>query len=107
MCITTTPQPPYYAVIFTSQRSEGDQEGYGNMAEKMMKLAARQEGFIGAESVRDAGGMGITVSYWCSIEAVEQFKKQSLHVEAQREGKTCWYSEFGLRVCKVERDTFL
>lgn len=106
MSITITPQPPYYAVIFTSKRSEGDQ-GYSNMAEKMIKLAAGQEGFIGAESVRDAAGMGITVSYWRSIEAVEHFKNQSLHVEAQREGRSCWYSDFGLRVCKVERDAFL
>ena len=36
--IATTPQPPYYAVIFTSLRSPGDQ-GYAQAAEQMLELA--------------------------------------------------------------------
>lgn len=106
MSITQTPVPPYYAVIFTSQRTEGDQ-GYSSMAEKVLELAAQQEGFIGAESVRNRAGLGITVSYWQSLEAIEQFRNNSLHAAAQKKGRNCWYSEFGLRVCKVERDSFL
>ena len=58
-----TPQPPYYAVIFSSQRTEGD-HGYSAMAERMVELASRQLGYLGAESVRDSSGFGITVSYW-------------------------------------------
>lgn len=106
MSITQTPAPPYYAVIFTSQRTKEDQ-GYNSMAEKVLELAGQQDGFIGAESVRNGAGLGITVSYWRSLEAIEQFRNNSLHAAAQKEGRNCWYSEFGLRVCKVERESFL
>jgi heme-degrading monooxygenase HmoA len=67
--IAKTPEPPYYAVIFTSQRTEGD-GGYGHMAERMIDLAAMQPGFLGVESVRGSEGVGITVSYWSSEEAI-------------------------------------
>jgi heme-degrading monooxygenase HmoA len=102
--IANTPKPPYYAVIFASQRTEGDQ-GYGKMAEKMVELAAQQEGFLGVESARDEG-LGITVSYWESLEAIKKWKDHSLHRVAQEKGKTVWYQNFSLRVCKVERDSF-
>jgi heme-degrading monooxygenase HmoA len=102
--IAKTPKPPYYAVIFASQRTEGDQ-GYGKMAEKMVELASQQDGFLGVESARDEG-LGITVSYWESLEAIKIWKDHSLHQVAQEKGKTLWYQNFSLRVCKVERDSF-
>ncbi|MED1863836.1 antibiotic biosynthesis monooxygenase [Fictibacillus nanhaiensis] len=102
--IAKTPQPPYYAVIFASQRTEGD-GGYGKMADKMVELASKQEGFLGVESARDEG-LGITVSYWESIEAIREWKENSAHQVAQDKGKTEWYKNFALRVCKVERDKF-
>jgi heme-degrading monooxygenase HmoA len=102
--IAKTPNPPYYAVIFASQRTEGDQ-GYGKMAEKMVELASQQNGFLGVESARDEG-LGITVSYWESLEAIKNWKAHSLHQVAQGKGKTVWYQNFSLRVCKVERDSF-
>lgn len=61
--IAKTPEPPYYAVIFTSLRTKGDR-GYGHMADRMIELAARQPGFLGVESARTKDGLGITVSYW-------------------------------------------
>ena len=106
MTVAKTPAPPYYAVIFTSKRTEGD-NGYAAFAEEVLKLAEQQPGFLGAESARDPDKVGITVSYWDSLEAVRKFKNEVRHMEAQRLGKELWYSTFGLRVCKVERDTFL
>lgn len=91
-------------MIFASQRTEGDQ-GYGKMAEKMVELASQQEGFLGVESARDEG-LGITVSYWESLDAIKKWKDHSLHQVAQEKGKTIWYQNFSLRVCKVERDSF-
>ena len=61
MSLAKTPTPPYYAVIFTSTRTEGD-NGYSQMAEEVLKLAEQQPGFLGAESVRNADRVGITVS---------------------------------------------
>jgi heme-degrading monooxygenase HmoA len=103
--IASAPAPPYYAVIFTSKRTDGD-NGYAQIAERVVKLAEKQPGFLGAESARNADGTGITVSYWDSLTAIKTFKEETLHVEAQRMGKDRWYATFGLRVCKVERDLF-
>ncbi|MCP3809473.1 MULTISPECIES: antibiotic biosynthesis monooxygenase family protein [Paenibacillus] len=103
--IAKTPRPPYYAAIFTSERTEGD-SGYGVMGDKMVELAAQQPGFLGVESVRDHNGVGITVSYWESLDAIKNWKHNELHKVAQEKGKSEWYKTFGLRVSKVERDYF-
>lgn len=99
--IAQTPAPPYYAVIFTSKRTEIDR-GYGQMAERMKTLASQQEGFLGMESARDE--LGITVSYWRDEASINKWKAEIEHKEAQRLGKEWWYSNFQVRVCKVERD---
>jgi heme-degrading monooxygenase HmoA len=101
--VATTPKPPYYAVIFTSLRTEGD-HGYDQMAARMVELAAQQPGFLGVESVRDATGLGITVSYWESEDAIRRWKAQTEHRQAQAKGRTQWYAGYQLRVARVERD---
>jgi heme-degrading monooxygenase HmoA len=93
----------YYAVIFTSQRTEGD-NGYGRMADRMEELASKQPGFISVESVRDSSGAGITVSYWESLEAIRNWKKNEAHQVAQEKGKQDWYESYKVRICKVERE---
>ena len=100
--IVETPEPPYYAVIFTARRTEGDQ-GYGAMAERMAELAATQAGFLGMESVRGADGTGITVSYWTDEEAIARWREHALHRVAQERGKAVWYEAYALRVARVER----
>jgi heme-degrading monooxygenase HmoA len=98
-----TPEPPYWAVIFSSQRTEGD-DGYGQMAERMVELAEGQPGYLGIESVRDpATGFGITVSYWSSAEAIVAWKRLTEHVAAQRTGRERWYEHYELRITRVER----
>lgn len=91
----------YYAVIFTSIRNEGD-DGYAEMAERMEALAKTQEGFLGVESARNE--IGITVSYWTSLEAIKNWKAHSEHLIAQQYGKQKWYSFYKVRICKVERE---
>ncbi|RND01207.1 antibiotic biosynthesis monooxygenase family protein [Lysinibacillus halotolerans] len=102
--IAKTPEPPYYAVIFASQRTNGDR-GYGKMADKMVELASQQQGFLGIESARDEE-LGITVSYWDSLDAIKNWKEHAAHQVAQERGKAEWYKNFSLRVCKVERHKF-
>ena len=99
--IARTPSPPYYAVIFSSYRTEGD-NGYDAMAERMVELASQQPGFLGIESVRE--NLGITVSYWENLEAIRNWKQNAEHNEAQRLGHQQWYSGFRVRVAKVERE---
>lgn len=98
----STPEPPYYAVIFSSVRTPGDQ-GYGQMAERMLELAAQQPGFLGVDSVRGADGFGITVSYWASVEAIAAWKRQAEHVAAQEAGRALWYQHYEIRIARVER----
>jgi heme-degrading monooxygenase HmoA len=104
LLIAQTPSPPYYAVIFTSVRSDNDAKAYAQMAERMVELAQEQPGFLGVESVRDAEGFGITVSYWDSPESIRRWKEHAEHKIAQDKGKSEWYERFFTRVCLVERD---
>lgn len=97
-----TPEPPYYVVIFSSLRTAGD-DGYGQMAERMVELAFSQPGFLGVESVRGSDGFGITVSYWESEEAITNWRMNGEHRVAQATGKARWYADYQLRVAKVER----
>lgn len=97
-----TPEPPYYAVIFTSTRTVVD-EGYGSVADRMVELAAQQPGFLGVESARGADGLGITVSYWSSLEAIAAWKANGEHRVAQSSGHKKWYEHFETRIAHVER----
>lgn len=99
--IAKTPEPPYYAVIFTNIRTEIEQD-YAATAELMVELAEKQAGYLGHESVRN--GLGITISYWESLDAIKAWKMQSDHIIAQQRGRKEWYAAFKTRICKVERD---
>jgi heme-degrading monooxygenase HmoA len=95
---------PYYAVIFSSQRTETGAEAYELMAAKMLELAKAQPGFLGVESVRDPSGAGITLSYWESEESIKAWRAHVAHLVAQRRGRAEWYASFTVRICKIDRD---
>ncbi len=99
--IAKTPKTPYYAVIFTSIRTEGDND-YTAMADKMVSLAGKQPGFLGIESARNA--VGITVSYWESLEAIKNWKSHIEHTVVREKGRSEWYAKFKVRISKVEHD---
>ncbi|WP_336882525.1 antibiotic biosynthesis monooxygenase [Priestia koreensis] len=92
----------YYAVIFTSTRTPM-QKGYEEMAIKMVELAEQQKGFLGIESAQDSP-LGITISYWRSLEDINQWRNHAAHKVAQEKGKSEWYASFSLRVCKIEHE---
>jgi heme-degrading monooxygenase HmoA len=99
--IAKTPTPPYYAVIFTSEKTEDD-NGYSEMAERMEELAKQQEGFLGMESAKE--NIGITVSYWKDLESIRKWKMNAEHLGAQEKGREFWYKTYKTRICLVERD---
>lgn len=99
--IAVTPQPPYYVVIFTSLRTEVD-AGYAEAAQRMLELAAQQPGFLGVESAR-SDGLGITLSYWQSEEAIRAWREHAEHSVVREQGRADWYAAFVTRVAKVER----
>ena len=100
--IATTPEPPYYAVTFTSLLKGHDLEGYYKTATRMLELASQQPGFLGYETARGENGLGITISYWESREAITNWKVHLEHREVQRRGMKDWYKKFCIRICKVE-----
>ena len=95
------PEKPYYAVIFTNSLSEAD-DHYAAMARKMEELAKVQVGYLGFESARDT--LGISVSYWESLEAIAAWKANTDHAFAQEQGKAKWYRWYKVRICLVERE---
>jgi heme-degrading monooxygenase HmoA len=98
----TLPDPPYYAVIFSSDL-DGSNPGYDEMAERMVELASEQDGYLGIESARCSTGFGITVSYWRDEASIRRWKQNTEHRLAQEYGRTRWYSSYELRIAKVER----
>ena len=101
--IARTPEPPYYAVIFTSLRNARDEPGYAQAAADMAELARQQPGFLGVESARGDDRLGITVSYWASEDAIRGWKLASDHRAVQRLGRERWYAAYTLRVARIER----
>lgn len=99
--IASTPKPPYYAVIFSSVNTENVAD-YSEMAERMVELATKEEGFLGIESARNE--LGITVSYWEDLESIKKWKANSEHIIAQEKGRKEWYKIYKTRIAKVERD---
>ena len=93
---------PYYAVIFTSVKADGDNNNYEDFAKRMVELAAAQEGFIGIESARNE--IGITISYWESLEVIKNWKSNAEHLIAQQMGRDVFYKSYTTRICKVERE---
>lgn len=104
MPLSRLPQPPYYAVIFTSIRTDVDDEGYGETAKWMSDLAAKQPGYLGQDSTaRDEEGLGMTVSYWRDEDSIRAWKNNLDHTAARNAGREKWYKSYTLRVARVER----
>jgi len=99
--IARTPEPPYYAVIFTSLQTD-DLAGYDEAAARMGELAATMPGYLGFEAARD--GIGVTVSYWKDLESIAGWKREAEHLAAQSDGRRRWYSHYVTRIALVERD---
>lgn len=98
--ISNTPKPPYYAVIFTSIKTEQENNDYNEMSKKMIQIATKQSGFLGIESAENE--IGITVSYWKDLESIKKWKEHFEHKIAQEKGKKEWYKAFTTRIAKVE-----
>ena len=99
------PSPPYYAVIFSSQRNDRENFAYDEAAARMLELACTQPGFLGVESARGPDGFGITVSYWDNEASIAAWRQHAEHAQVRRYGRTQWYEHFELRVARVERAT--
>ncbi|MEV2252413.1 antibiotic biosynthesis monooxygenase [Streptomyces sp. NPDC050147] len=99
-------EPPYYTVVFTSVRTaaaDGQDDGYDETAARMDELVAAVPGFLGMESARTPGGLGITVGYFRDADAIQQWRADAEHRTAQKRGRGEWYETYSVHVAKVER----
>jgi heme-degrading monooxygenase HmoA len=96
-----TPEPPYWAVIFSARRNRQSGDQFDETDQRMMALAARQPGYLGVETA--VTDIGITVSYWADEESIAAWKRNADHAFAQYEGRTRWYDAYELRIARVER----
>jgi len=101
MDIAKTPQPPYYAVIFTAKTKDLTSE-YSTLAKELQELAKEQEGYLGFENAE--GEIEISISYWDSLESIHNWKSNTLHRKAQKKGKAEWYDSYTVRIVKVEQE---
>lgn len=99
--ITDTPKPPYYMASFTARRSSQN-EGYAQMLDRMLELVAQQPGYLGRESARDENGTSMTISYWDSMESIQNWKQNTEHLVAQQRGRLEWYETYTIRIARVE-----
>lgn len=91
------------AVIFVSQRTRADDEGYAAAGDEMVRLASAMPGFLGIDSVRSPDGLGITVSYWADEEAAVAWRRQADHAATREVGRQKWYEWYRLAVTKNVR----
>lgn len=96
------PPLPSHVVVFTSRRRDSDPEGYAAMAAELERRLAAQPGFLGMDSVRDADGRGITVSWWQSRDAIAAWRDDPVHREAQSAGRAQWYDAYDLTIARAE-----
>ncbi|NIJ09519.1 heme-degrading monooxygenase HmoA [Sphingomonas vulcanisoli] len=91
------------AVIFISRRNANDPQGYAQASETMAAEAARQPGYLGMDSVRDADGEGITISFWQDEAAALAWRKHAEHSLIRDRGRSDWYDRYGVVVTRIER----
>jgi heme-degrading monooxygenase HmoA len=96
------PDPPYYAVVFTSLRTDVD-EGYADTSRELFALVRQQPGYLGADTARNADGLGITVAYFRDEPAITGWRTNPTHTAARDEGRARWYTSYAIHVAKVER----
>ena len=90
------PAPPYYAVIFISEKQE-DLSGYDEMNEKTMEGALALPGCLGYTAVP-----GNFISYWDSPESINQWRNNATHKQAKEQGRRQWYKYYHSIIAKVE-----
>jgi heme-degrading monooxygenase HmoA len=102
--IARTQHPPYYAVIFTSINASVDHEEHTQTSRRLVEIAARYKGFLGIEPARNADGSGVAAIYWADLGSINAFSRDPEHVVAKKKGREIWYSNYMIRICRVEQE---
>jgi len=97
--VKTLPKNHFYAVIFSSTKSE-NLAGYEEMDKITMDLASQQPGYLGYESVNN-NDKSIFISYWENKESIENWRQNAIHKMAKQQAQQ-WYKRYLSQICLVE-----
>ncbi|MFG2990635.1 antibiotic biosynthesis monooxygenase family protein [Streptomyces sp. NPDC048257] len=95
-------EPPYVMAVFSNTRAAED-SGYPETLARMNEIVRENPGFLGYESARTPGGLGITVAYFRDHESLTVWREDLEHQAAMKQGRTDWYDSYTLHVATVER----
>jgi heme-degrading monooxygenase HmoA len=90
-------------VLFISERTGEDPDGYAAAADAMEALAAQQPGYRGIDYAGTPDGVSITLSYWADEASAVAWRKQAEHTQARNAGRDRWYSRYALHVAEIGR----
>lgn len=102
--ITKTPEPPYWAVVFTSINANVDHTEHTQMYHRMVEIAQTYDGYLGIEPARNPDGTGVAAVYWRDEASIMAFARDPEHRVAKTKGREMWYSHYYIRICRVERE---
>jgi heme-degrading monooxygenase HmoA len=91
------------AVLFISERTGEDDEGYAATAVAMDALAAAQPGYRGVDHAATPDGPAITISYWADEASAVAWRREAEHSAAREAGRARWYRRYALHVAQVGR----
>ncbi|MDX2562305.1 antibiotic biosynthesis monooxygenase [Streptomyces sp. TX20-6-3] len=98
-------EPPYYTAVFTSIRPDtlDTPESYADTAVRMREIVGTVPGFLGYETARTPGGIGISIAYFRDLESLDAWRLDTQHQAAKAYGREHWYDSYSVHIGKVER----
>ena len=104
--LVQTPKPPYIAVLFSSVKAiQKANKNYVSMNKQVSDAAKQMQGYLGCENFT-SNDKELTISYWKTLEDVELWKTNTIHLIAKNKGIEEWYESYAIRICEVKRDNF-
>jgi len=94
------------AVIFEVWPESGGQQEYLELASQLRPLLEGRDGFISIERFQSLTEPGkiLSLSFWRDERAVETWRREVPHMEAQLAGRGRLFRDYRLRVAAVHRD---
>lgn len=92
-------------VVFRNRLRQGVRAAFGPRASDVYALAERMPGFLGSKDFVAEDGERLSVIEFASAEELESWRVQAEHARAQGEGRSRWFSEYSLQVCRLLRES--
>ena len=91
-------------VVFRSRLRAGDTSAYEATAVRMDELAHQQPGFRSIKTFSAEDGERVSIVEFDTLEAVNAWRANAEHREAQRRGRSEFYADYSLQTCELIRE---